>query len=113
QNAEVAAIPRARLPGNNAERSKAQTALLKIAQDASSTGYQARSALAAAGDERVLPLLIQQMNSPSIEARRSAGTSLVRLGAFPELAPLLADPEPEVRRPIACQVLARPPLPVD
>jgi HEAT repeat protein len=112
-DAEVAVIAWARLLGNKEKRATAQAALLTMAQEESSTGHQARSALAAAGDERILPLMKKQMQSPSPEARRTAGTALVRLGAFTELSPLLADPEPEVRRPIACRVLARPPLPAD
>ena len=110
---EVAIIAWARLLGNKDRQSEAQSALLKIAREESSLGYQARSALAAAGDRRILPLMTDQMKSSSPEARRIAGTALVRLGAFGELAPLLADPEPGVRRPIACRVLARPPLPVE
>lgn len=113
EDREVAVIATARLLGNSEHRDKAQATLLKWARESSSVGFQARSALSATGDERVLPFMKQQMRSESPQARRVAGAALVRLGAFTELAPLLADNDPNVRRVVACQVLGRAPLPAE
>lgn len=110
EDREVAVIAWARLLGNDEHRDEAQSMLLKWARENSSVGIQARSALAATGDERVLPFMLSQMKSKHPESRRVAGAALVRLGAFTELAPLLADEEPDVRRVVACGAVARAPL---
>lgn len=113
QNGQVALIAWARLLGDERHRDAAQRALLALSRKKTSEGFQARSALAAAGDERILPFMKKQMNSKAPENRRIAGTALVRLGAYPELAPLLADEDPAVRHAVACRVLARAPLEVE
>lgn len=110
---EVAVIATARLLGDEQHRDMAQSMLLKWAREPNSVGFQARSALSVTGDERILPFMKQQMKSESPESRRVAGAALVRLGAYTELAPLLADEDPDVRRVVACQALARAPLPLE
>lgn len=112
ENEQVAVIAWARLLGHASHRAKAQKKLLAWAKSDSEVALQARSALSASGDERILPLMLEQMTSSAPQTRRVAGSALIRLGAFSEVAPLLADEDPEVRRYVACRVLARPPLPV-
>ncbi len=113
QDPQVALIAWARLLGDARHRDAAQRTLLAVARKDTSEGFQARSALAATGDERILPFMKEQMKSSSPENRRVAGTALVRLGAYPELAPLLADENPEVRHVVACRALTRAPLEVE
>lgn len=110
---EVAVIAWARLLGDPEQRELSQATLLKWAKEETSVGFQARSALSVTGDERILPLMLEQMRSKSPESRRVAGATLVRLGAYTELAPLLADEDPNVRHAVACQAITRAPLPVE
>lgn len=113
EDREVAVIAWARLLGDPEQKELAHATLLTWAKEETSVGLQARSALSVTGDERILPFMKQQMRSKAPESRRVAGAALVRLGAYTELAPLLADEEPSVRRTVTCQVLARAPLPVE
>lgn len=113
EDREVAVIAWARLLGDPEQREKAQATLLSLAKEETSVGIQARSALSVTGDERILPFMKKQMQAKAPESRRVAGAALVRLGAYTELAPLLADEDPGVRHQVACQVLQRAPLPVE
>jgi HEAT repeat protein len=113
EDREVAVIAWARLLGESDHREEAQATLLEWARENTSVGLQARSALSTTGDKRVLPFMQQQMQSQSPEARPLAGAALVRLGAYRELAPLLADEAADVRRAVACLAIAREPLPVE
>ena len=79
---------------------------LELARGDDRVAYQARSALAAAGSEAVLPFLIEQARAPQVEFRLLAGQAFIRLGRDQELAPLLADPATRVRRTLACGRLA-------
>src|SRR5690606_18173122 len=94
--------------GNTKYHESAQKALFGWADSDAPVAFQARAALAAGGDERVKPLMVEQMNSPLPENRKVAGYALIRLGAFGEMAPLLADEDETVRRDLACRTLARP-----
>ncbi len=106
---EVALIAWARLLGSSSYEKPAQKALSEWARSDSHLAYQARAALAASADDRILPLLIRQSQDDDPETRQVAGYGLVRLGSWPYIARLLADPEPSVRHAVACRTVARAP----
>ncbi len=106
---EVALIAWARLLGSPKYEKSAQKALSEWARSDSHLAYQARAALAASADDRILPLLIRQSEDDDPETRQVAGYGLVRLGSWPYIARLLADPEPAVRHAVACRAVARAP----
>lgn len=108
EDEHVSVIAWARLLGNPHYRTRAQVRLLKWADSDSPVAFQARAALAAAGDERILPLMKKQSRAPEPETRLVAGNGLIRLGALTQVAPLLADENENVRQAIACRTLARP-----
>lgn len=105
-NPEVRVIAWARLLGRDASRPAAEKALLELARGDDRVAYQARSALAAAGSEAVLPFLLEQARAPQVEFRLLAGQAFIRLGRDQDLAPLLVDPATRVRRTLACGRLA-------
>lgn len=113
EDAQVAVIAWARLLGNRHYQKRAQKNLFEWADSDAPVAFQARAALAAGGDEGVLPLMLEQMRSKLPENRKVAGNGLVRLGALSEVAPLLADEDEGVRRDIACRILRRPLLTQD
>lgn len=110
-DSEVAVIAWARLLGHEKYHADAQIALSEIARSDSPLAFQARSALAASADERILPLLMIQARSEDPSTRRVAGYGLVRLAAWSSVAPLLADANDSVRHAVACRALATPPRP--
>lgn len=110
-DAEVALIAWARLLGHKQHHDAAQTTLSEIARSDDPLAYQARSALAAAADDRVLPLLIIQAQSEDPSTRQVAGYGLIRLAAWPHVAPLLADQNDNVRHAVSCRALSTPPRP--
>lgn len=99
--------------GASAKKSEAEKKLLAWAQGEGSPRLQARAALAAYGSPAVLPALAQSQAALSPEERTIAGYAWIRLGktdvqAYPALAELLADRDGEVRRRVACRLLATP-----
>jgi HEAT repeat protein len=111
EDQQVAVIAWARLLGHPTHRAAAQKTLIKWARSGSEVAVQASSALSAAGDKRIVPLMKEQMKASTPASRRVAGSALIRLGALSDVAPLLADEDKSVRRTIACRTLARPALP--
>lgn len=105
---EISLLAWARLLGVPRYRAAAQIKLLDWADSTSVLAYQARAALASAGDATIVPFLERQLAHQEERTRINAGYGLLRLNAWKEMAPLLADPAPKVRRAIACRVLARP-----
>jgi hypothetical protein len=69
---------------------------------------QARAALVVMGDQSLTPKLVAELESGSPERRRQAAVDLVRVGAFAQAAPILADPVARVRTQLACTVLRQP-----
>lgn len=109
EDQEVALIAWARLLGDPEHAKAAQKELSEWARSDSPLAYQARAALAASADDRILPLLIRQSEDADPETRQVAGYGLVRLGSWPYIARLLADPDPGVRHAVACRTVAREP----
>lgn len=112
EDRQVVVIAWARLLSHPAQRSAAEAALSVLARSEEDTRLQARAALAAAGSGKARPLLVQQSADANAESRKVAARGLVRLGAFEDLPPVLADPDATVRRETACLILARPETPL-
>lgn len=108
EDTEVALIAWARLLQSPKFRAQAQHHLSEIAESADPLAFQAQAALSAFGDREILPLLHRQLESQDPLTRRLAGRALLRLRAWDDVAPLLADEEASVRRTIACEISAQP-----
>lgn len=102
----VALLATVRLLFRSAHETQAKKRLLDWARGAGALRYEARAALSVSKEESILPLLVQDKKSSSAEVRAQAGANLIRLGAGAEAALLLADPEAEVRRSVACTLLS-------
>jgi hypothetical protein len=100
----VAALSRLTTVKN--KRKEALTALLALADGGEDAAAEARSALASAGDGRVAPALVKQLEAPTPQARQRAALDLIRLGEIPRAAVELTDPDVNVRLRIACSMLA-------
>jgi hypothetical protein len=108
EDPEVSLIAWARLIQSPQLRAQAQKHLSKIAESTDPLAFQARAALSASGDREILPLLQRQLENQDPVTRRLAGRALLRLRAWDDVAPLLADEEASVRRTIACEIIAQP-----
>lgn len=102
----VRVMAHAKLVLLDGHKAKSLAELKKLAQSKGADGVQARAALAAAGDESVVPQLKDQLGSRNAEHRKLAARGLLRLGIYPEVATLLGDENPDVRTAVACNVLA-------
>jgi len=90
------------------DRDSAIAALESIAaprEIPSTHASRARLLLAEAGDARVQAWLEADLKSAEADARLSAAGALAALGRATRAAPLLADPDPEVRTRAACTIL--------
>jgi len=90
------------LDGDDAARSR----LREMARGKGSAALQARAALAAHGDDAVVPLLQAQLTDARSSHRKMAALSLLRLERFGDAAPVLADESPSTRTELACQLVA-------
>lgn len=90
------------------ERAALIARLLKSASSDSSLALIAKGALARAGVREVIPILERDSKSRSASAREVAGALLASMGELPRAAPLVADPEPQVRATVACAILRAP-----
>ncbi|HTM46570.1 MAG TPA: hypothetical protein VL137_16545 [Polyangiaceae bacterium] len=89
-----------------AEKKAAIAALRVLAQGQGREAQGARYALAAAGDPSVIPVLQTELTAQDPSTRLQSAFSLLALGQAPKAAHLLADRSTEVRRKVACMLLA-------
>jgi hypothetical protein len=68
----------------------------------------ARAVLALAGDTSARPGLRADLAAPKADERALAAFALMSLGDWPGAAQALGDDSPEVRRAVACRMLAEP-----
>jgi hypothetical protein len=87
------------------ERAELTKKLMGMAKEKGVRALLARATLARAGAREVLPLLKEDARSQSDQARKAAGHSLVALGELGRAAVLAVDPDPRVRRGVACALL--------
>jgi hypothetical protein len=87
------------------ERADIKNKLMAMAKGKGVRAILARASLARAGVREVLPLLTADAKSESNQARKAAGASLVALGELGRAAVLAVDPDPRVRRGVACAML--------
>jgi hypothetical protein len=78
------------------------------ADDVTNVGAVARATLAQAGNEAVKPALRADLAAPRSDRRTLAALSLLSLEDWAGAAHALGDDSPNVRRAVACQVLAEP-----
>lgn len=104
---EVALAANARLLDSPSKQKAAEKRLLAAAKEENPHAVTARAWLAAAGRKSVHALLLKQAKSKDGQHRLAAAKGLLQLQASSELIPLLADPVPEVRRTLACEVLSK------
>ncbi len=107
---EVAVIAWSRLLSHTKYKKAAEDKLLELrsAHDNSSLALQAEAALAASGSIAVLELLSQRLSDENPKARKLAALGLIRLGELSQAAPLIADPDQQVRRTVACRISGAP-----
>lgn len=98
-----------RLASVQGERAAALKALRAIASSNAPMAFEARVALARAGDDSVVPALARSLSSRSARERRAAALALVELGDYSRAAPALADDDPDLRLQVACSILAQEP----
>lgn len=90
-------------------KDRKQKALDELAQLASGTApvrNAARSAMAVAGDRRVVSLLAEDTRASEPGVRAWAATELASMHEFPDAAPVLADDDAATRTRAACALLA-------
>jgi HEAT repeat protein len=92
-------------PEGSAERKAVVQQLLGVARGSSPSARAAKVALAGAGVNEVIPILVKDMDSSLGLIRRAAGSALAVLGELPRAVILTADPDPEVRAAVACAIL--------
>jgi HEAT repeat protein len=97
----VAALARLAQAG----RAIAVTQLEALAQPGSVAANRARFALALAGDRRVQLWLERSLDARDGNERLEAASALARLGVAARAAPLLVDPEPQVRMRVTCELM--------
>lgn len=95
--------------GGAAQRSPARDAVVaKLLPIASGNGLGmalARTALAHARVQQIVPTLERDGISPDAKTRSAAGTNLAVLGDFGRAAVVAADLDPEVRSAVSCAIL--------
>jgi len=79
--------------------------LLALAEGSTTHALLAKGALARAGVPSIAPILQRDVRSRDSLLRESAGEGLIALGQRVRAAPLLADPDPQVRISVACALL--------
>jgi hypothetical protein len=100
---QVAAL--GRLAREPSERAKALEALGGLAASSLPVAARAKEAMARLGDARVTALLVRDTLSREAATRFAAARGLVELGDLARAALLLADPEPDVRTRLSCEIL--------
>jgi len=98
----VAVVAWARLLEVPAQAARARQALRRVASQGNGAARQAQAALAAAGDESVVPALVRSISDKPAAVRLRAALGLFRLGHAARMASVLADSDPEVRMSVAC-----------
>lgn len=101
---KVAAL--SRLASVPASRAAALDALGPLAAGNGGERNAARTALAQAGDRRVVTLLEQDISAPEPGVRAWAAAQLASMKEWPSAAPALADDDPSVRTRSACSILS-------
>jgi hypothetical protein len=101
---KVAAL--ARLAALPESRTAALEALGPLAAGSGGERNAARTALAQAGDRRVVALLQQDVSAAEPGVRAWAASELASMKEWPSAAPALADDDPSVRTRSACAILA-------
>jgi hypothetical protein len=84
------------------------TRLLSLAGGATAPALLAKGALARAGAPEAIALLERELRAGEPRVRSAAGASLAVLGELRRAAPLLADPDANVRLTVACAILRAP-----
>ncbi|MBN2192161.1 MAG: HEAT repeat domain-containing protein [Polyangiaceae bacterium] len=104
----VRVLALAHLVDRRQDPGKAMAALRELAagEAGDPITLQARSALAAAGDESVSSALRTELSAPRSFRRRLAAQGLVALGNHAHAATALGDDDPYVRTAVACAILA-------
>lgn len=102
----VRTVALARLLENSGRRATALTELEALAKGSDGAARQARAALVAVGDAKVVPLLSPGLGGDDASLREQAAIGLFRLGLASQMASALADSDPAVRMSVACSVLA-------
>lgn len=87
-------------------KEKALEELGQLATSTSQVRNAARTAMAQAGDRRVVPLLTEDTKSPEAGVRAWAAMQLASMKEFPSAAPVLADEDPSTRTRAACALLS-------
>ena len=104
ERVSVAALARvSRLSGD--EREQALEALIAIAKGQGLAAEQAKDALAAARDRRVIPLLSKDAKASAALDRRRAASAFAQVGAVKEVMALLGDEDASVRGHAGCAIL--------
>lgn len=86
---------------------KAETELLTLAAEDSTSGRAARSALAERGKSQVLPFLLKDTARADAEVRLQAAHALLALGRWDHAGLQLADRDQKAQLRLACTMLAR------
>lgn len=87
-------------------KQKALDELGQLATGTTPVRNAARSAMAVAGDRRVVPLLAEDTRSAEPHVRAWAATELASMKEFPDAAPILADDDAATRTRAACALLS-------
>ncbi|MCC6646108.1 MAG: hypothetical protein IT374_11120 [Polyangiaceae bacterium] len=95
-----------RLAWRKDHKQKALDDLAGYATGTSAVRNAARSAMAVAGDRRVVSLLAEDTRSAEPNVRAWAATELASMREFPDAAPVLADDDADARTRAACALLA-------
>ncbi len=88
------------------DRARAEELLLELAKKDSPRAARAKQILASHSFHSVLGLLLEDTKSKEPEVRLAAAEGLLALELWDKAGVLLADPEPTVRRRLACTMLA-------
>ena len=104
----IAVIALARLAGLMASPQEVRLELLKLARSDHAAAMQALGILAAMGEQKIASQVEKLENKKKVSTRLIAGRALIRMGNYEQLAPLLLDKSPQVRRDVSCRSLASP-----
>lgn len=88
------------------DRAHAEELLLELAQKNTGGAARAKQILASQSFHSVRSLLLEDIKSKDPEVRVAAAEGLIALDLWDQAGVLLADPEPTVRRRLACTMLA-------
>lgn len=106
QDGKVKVAALSKLTLDKASRDAALTELGTIAAGSSPERNAARTALASAGDRRVVALLAEDTSAPEPGVRAWAAAQLASMKEFPDAARVMADEDVSARTRAACAILA-------